>query len=174
MGNSSNNSNNSNNNNENRRTNSPASASGYSNNKQIRSSVSPSLDPPPYPSNRGGATATGHGGHYSQMSPNLYENIEYQGNSGGAGGGPTSSELSDIPRDYLDQLTVLKHLAKDLQQEPPTSGSNLKRSESFSRSQPDLTQQRQYNNVYIQEPSRPQPQQPSSLFNWQQGTLIFV
>lgn len=27
----------------------------------------------------------------------------------------TSNELLDIPRDYLDQLTVLKHLAKEVQ-----------------------------------------------------------
>lgn len=27
----------------------------------------------------------------------------------------TSTELLDIPRDYLDQLTVLKHLAKEVQ-----------------------------------------------------------
>jgi len=28
--------------------------------------------------------------------------------------GVTSSEISDIPRDYLDQFTVLKHLAKEV------------------------------------------------------------
>jgi hypothetical protein len=27
----------------------------------------------------------------------------------------TSNELSEIPRDYLNQLTVLKHLAKEVQ-----------------------------------------------------------
>lgn len=79
----------------------------------------------------------------------------------------TSTELLDIPRDYLDQLTVLKHLAKEVQvrswscaykilangacvdtdflkklQQDPISSSihpNLLRSSSFSRSQPDLT-----------------------------------
>ncbi|ODM92116.1 Angiomotin-like protein 1 [Orchesella cincta] len=53
----------------------------------------------------------------------------------------TSTELLDIPRDYLDQLTVLKHLAKEVQQDPISSSihPNLLRSASFSRSQPDLT-----------------------------------
>ncbi|CAL8095101.1 unnamed protein product [Orchesella dallaii] len=53
----------------------------------------------------------------------------------------TSTELLDIPRDYLDQLTVLKHLAKEVQQDPISSSMhpNLLRSASFSRSQPDLT-----------------------------------
>jgi hypothetical protein len=59
------------------------------------------------------------------------------------GEGLKNNELSDIPRDYLNQLTVLKHLAKEVQQDPistPPSNSKLLRSASFSRSQPDLSQ----------------------------------
>ncbi|CAG7721617.1 unnamed protein product [Allacma fusca] len=50
--------------------------------------------------------------------------------------------LSEIPRDCLDQLTVLKHLAKEVQQDPVSgpTGQSLLRSSSFSKSQPDLTQ----------------------------------
>ena len=45
---------------------------------------------------------------------NPYENV-LVGEMSNNNSAMTSSELSEIPRDYLAQLTVLKHLAKEVQ-----------------------------------------------------------
>jgi len=44
---------------------------------------------------------------------NPYENFTMEDESGN-NNALTSSELSEIPRDYLNKLTVLKHLAKEV------------------------------------------------------------
>jgi hypothetical protein len=49
-------------------------------------------------------------GRSSHSNSNPYDTFDLSSNSA-----MTSNELSEIPRDYLDQLTVLKHLAKEVQ-----------------------------------------------------------
>lgn len=62
----------------------------------------------------------GHNGHGDARTTTGQHNpsnslgvFDYEALLGEAG--LKSNELSDIPRDYLNQLTVLKHLAKEVQ-----------------------------------------------------------